>query len=240
MLYKTLLALILFTLYPRVYANTELIDYQYFKIWLNCDTKMTEKFEYTTSKDSGSLRRSNKYQLDPEISEECQQLSSRTYGFGFDRGHLVPANHLDHSREALDRANYMTNILPQKSEMNRGAWLRTEEIIECYRDLSDLKIIGGPIWNDPFENTDLFSESHGVKVPSAFWKIVYELNQPNPKVIAWIVPNTKEAAVKNLDLYLVTPRTIESATEENFDIPEVLKDIKETISWPLPKNCDRS
>ncbi|CAK0752970.1 hypothetical protein CCP3SC5AM1_1940006 [Gammaproteobacteria bacterium] len=36
--------------------------------------------------------------------------------------------------------------------MNRGAWLMTEEIIECYRDISNLEVIGGPIWgNDEFK-----------------------------------------------------------------------------------------
>jgi endonuclease G, mitochondrial len=29
--------------------------------------------------------------------------------------------------------------------MNRGAWLRTEEIVECYRNMDELLIIGGVI-----------------------------------------------------------------------------------------------
>jgi endonuclease G len=44
----------------------------------------------------------------------------------------------------------MTNILPQAANMNRGAWLQTEEIVECYRDIDELLIIGGVIWgNNP-------------------------------------------------------------------------------------------
>jgi DNA/RNA endonuclease G (NUC1) len=39
----------------------------------------------------------------------------------------------------------MTNILPQAANMNRGTWLLTEEIIECYRDIDELLVIGGVI-----------------------------------------------------------------------------------------------
>ncbi|HIG39559.1 MAG TPA: hypothetical protein EYQ14_03340, partial [Gammaproteobacteria bacterium] len=42
-------------------------------------------------------------------------------GQRYDRGHLVPANHLDYSKKAIKQSNYMTNILPQAANMNRGA-----------------------------------------------------------------------------------------------------------------------
>ena len=65
----------------------------------------------------------------------------------------------------------MTNILPQAANMNRGAWLLTEEIVECYRDLEPLDVWGGVIWGDnPVD--DHFIESHSVKTPDAFWKII--------------------------------------------------------------------
>ena len=87
----------------------------------------------------------------------------------FDRGHLVPANHLDNSPDAIRQSNFMTNILPQASNMNRGAWLQTEEIAECYRDLEPVTVIGGAIWGDN-PRTD-FVASHGVATPDEFWKV---------------------------------------------------------------------
>lgn len=63
----------------------------------------------------------------------------------------------------------MTNILPQVAQMNRGAWLLTEEIVE-FRDIDELLVIGGVIWgNNPAD--DYFILSHGVKTPDAFWKV---------------------------------------------------------------------
>ena len=51
----------------------------------------------------------------------------------------------------------MTNILPQAANMNRGAWLLTEEITECYRDIDELLVIGGVICQHQFK-TDPFSD----------------------------------------------------------------------------------
>ena len=80
-------------------------------------------------------------------------------------------NHLDYSSAAIKATNNMTNILPQVANMNRGAWLETEEIVERYRDISELLVIGGVIWgNNPSD--DYFVKSHGVKTPDAYWKVV--------------------------------------------------------------------
>ena len=72
--------------------------------------------------------------------------------------------------------------------MNRSAWLLTEEITECYRDIDELLVIGGVIWdNNP--NDDFFTESHGVKIPDAFWKVIIR----DDRAIAWIIPNSMDA-----------------------------------------------
>ncbi|MEI6068783.1 MAG: DNA/RNA non-specific endonuclease [Methylococcaceae bacterium] len=92
----------------------------------------------------------------------------------------------------------MTNILPQAANMNRRAWLQTEEIIECYRDIDELLIIGGVIWgNNPAD--DYFVESHSVKTPDAFWNVIVRGAGQDKRVIAWIVPNNQDATRKHLD-----------------------------------------
>ncbi|TXK92768.1 DNA/RNA endonuclease G, partial [Methylococcaceae bacterium HT1] len=64
-----------------------------------------------------------RFYLDPKVPKECQQYSAKTYKAKdqrYDRGHLVPANHLDYSKTAIKASNTMTNILPQAANMNRG------------------------------------------------------------------------------------------------------------------------
>ena len=101
----------------------------------------------------------NKFALDPKIPKNCQKITAKAYGRSYDRGHQVPANHMDYSAIAIKQTNYMTNILPQAANMNRGAWLQTEKIAECYRDIAELLVIGGVIWGNN-EADDYFVKSH--------------------------------------------------------------------------------
>jgi len=119
------------------------IDYEGFTVWVDCDKRGAVKFQYNAQHDTGSFKRHKSFHIDPNVSSSCQQLSAKTYkkkGQRYDRGHLVPANHLDYSKVAIRQSNFMTNILPQAASMNRGAWLLTEEITECYRDINELLI----------------------------------------------------------------------------------------------------
>ncbi|MBK8815669.1 MAG: DNA/RNA non-specific endonuclease [Methylococcaceae bacterium] len=126
------------------------LDYEGFTLWLDCGKRGAVKFRYNAQRDTGSFKRSSRFYLNPNVPSECQQTSTKGYGNGYDRGHLVPANHLDYSDSAITASNTMTNILPQASNMNRGAWELTEEIVECYRDIDELLVIGGVIWgNNP-------------------------------------------------------------------------------------------
>jgi endonuclease G len=109
------------------------LDYEGFTIWMDCSKRGPVKFQYNAQRDTGNAKRDAYFYLDPNVPKECQQLTSKAYGHGYDRGHQTLANHLDASDMAIRQTNYMTNILPQTSQMNRGAWLGTEEIIECYR-----------------------------------------------------------------------------------------------------------
>lgn len=111
------------------------LDYEGFTVWLDCEKRGAVKFQYNAQHDTGSFPRVEKFALDPNVPAQCQQLTANAYGNKYDRGHLVPANHLDYSANAIKATNNMTNILPQAANMNRGAWLQTEEIIECYRDI---------------------------------------------------------------------------------------------------------
>jgi endonuclease G len=215
------------------------LDYQGFTIWLDCRQRAPVKFRYNAQHDAGNEARAKDFRLDSDVPKECQQTSTVAYGHGYDRGHQVPANHLDASPVALKQSNYMTNILPQTSQMNRGAWLQTEEIIECYRDIDELLVIGGVIWgNNP--NDDYFLQSHGVKTPDAFWKVIIRGAGQDESAIAWVVPNTKEATRKQLDRYLVSVDELERLIGETIPVADYAKHEKSSTSWIVPQGCNKS
>lgn len=214
------------------------LDYDGFTVWLDCAKRGPIKFRYTAQHDTGNFKRAQDFFFDPSVPAECQQKSTKAYGHGYDRGHQVPANHLDSSATAIKQTNFMTNILPQTSQMNRGAWELTEEIIECYRDIDELLVLGGVIWGSN-PNDDFFLDSHGVETPDAFWKVVVRGTGQDERVIAWLVPNTIEATRKNLDKYLVTVDEIERLTGETIPVADYAKHDKPSSSWLVPRGCNK-
>ena len=129
----------------------------------------------------------------------------------------------------------MTNILPQAANMNRGAWYRTEKIVECYRDIDELLVLGGVIWgSNPVD--DYFTASHGVATPDAFWKLII---RGKDRVMAWIIPNTPQATYSRLDQHPVPVRKLEAQVGETFaEVPDYAKDDTPEVSWLVPIGCD--
>ena len=55
--------------------------------------------------------------------------------------------------------------------MNRGAWLQSEEIIECLRVTESLYVVGGAVFDESDPRFGWFKASHNVDNPSYFWKV---------------------------------------------------------------------
>jgi endonuclease G len=221
----------------KVSDNILKLDYSGFTLWLNCTKRGAIRCQYVAQHDDGNYKRYDKFALDPKVPKECQQYSSKAYGLKYDRGHQVPANHMDYSGLAIKQTNFMTNILPQAANMNRGAWLQTEKITECYRDIAELLVIDGVIWGNN-EADDYFVKSHGVRTPDAYWKVIIRGTGADERAIAWIVPNSQDATAKRLDQYLVSVDDIENAIGEKIPVADYAKHEKLNASWQIPLGCD--
>lgn len=217
------------------------VDHEGFTLWLDCIEHGAIRFRYNAQHDTGTFPRETSYWFDPEVPPECQQLNTDTYRRGegetptYERSHLVPANHLDWSELALTQSNYMTNIVPMTATLNHGAWMATEEIVECYRDFDELLVLGGVVWGSDDSN-DYFVASHGIRTPDQFWKVVI---RGNGKTIAWLMPNSTLATRSNLDRFLVTTRKLERVIGAKIqEVPKEWRKKKPRTSWVKPFGCD--
>ncbi|MFT2112640.1 DNA/RNA non-specific endonuclease [Marinomonas sp. 2405UD68-3] len=192
----------------------------------------------------------------PNISNECQPKRLGTYKgkhgpeqVSFDRSHLIDANTFDFSATAIKQSNYMVNIAPQISYLNRDyAWKEIEERLDCYRtpeyisqDKSIL-VMAGVIWGNN-ESDDYFIDSHGVKTPDAFFKIVSFNGGPQGnKVYAWKIPNVSGSQSDNPDDFLVSVQSlvIDSGVFEIRDLVPVVDYTVSETSMPRPSVCDLS
>ena len=217
------------------------IDNDGWTVWVNCSLRSPTVFHYLTQPDNGNFARRSEYLMDPRLPQDCQARITDSFQsilgdeeIRYDVGHLVPANHMDHSRLSIFQTNYWSNLTPQSASMNRGAWLSTEEIIECYRDFVDLEVWGGAIWAGNF-STSYFTDSHRVLTPTAFWKVIIRLD--TRESMAWIIPNDF-APRSSLDQWIQSIASIEAVTGLVFDIDDKVS--PPLRSWMIEANCDKS
>lgn len=227
---------------PQARAATIItLDRGLFSLRYDCDNRTALRFAYRLTADKGNAPRPRGFELDPSLPGHCQQqLSAASYdrvAKGWDRGHLVTSNHLDHNPRSIALTHRMTNIVPQWRSFNQGVWRQTEEIAECYRDLAPVQVYGGVLYNDP--RNDHFLASHGIRTPDYFWKtLVTKDAAGRTQTLSWLFPNVP--GLGPLDSYIVSIRALEKRIGKQavgITLPYALKTRVATRSWPLPKNC---
>ena len=132
-------------------------------------------------------------------------------GSGYTRGHLVPAADMSFDQQALEQTFRFSNISPQISGFNGGVW---RELEECTRDWArfykQLVIVSGPIFEEDFGTIG----NTKVVVPSGFFKVLLDLEEPSQKAIAFLIPH----AVQDRPLmdFALTVDELEERTQLNF------------------------
>ena len=204
-------------------SNVIEVSYTGFTVWVDCARRGAVLFHYTVGADEGQNPRHSSYDIDTNVPRECQVTSTDYFQgsvpngeMAYDVGHMAPANHFDGSPELIRETNYWTNLLPQTASMNRGAWLKTEYIIECLRDETPVEVWGGPIWAGNADD-DFFVDSHGIQTPSAYWKVAIRTDTRESN--AWIIPNGR-APQSSLDEWLQSVATIEAITGHQFNVAD--------------------
>lgn len=140
-------------------------------------------------------------------------------GSGYDRGHMAP-NHViasRHGREAQLDTFLMTNISPQRPDLNRRLWQRIEEL--AAGDLVEANqaywVVTGPIFGTAPRTLPGLKR---IAIPEAFYKILIRPGSAPgaaPKVLAFIVPQTVRGE-EDLRDFLSSVRDIEARTGLDF------------------------
>lgn len=235
---------------PASAAESEIrkVVYPGFTLWLDCERRGVAIAYYEIGPDSGDIKSNHSFKFDKRHLD-CQQTSTKTYNSPedadekYDLGHIVPANHLDNDKDAYKASYFMTNVVPQNRTLNQwGAWRKTENLIECWRDESKapLKIWIGVLWGDVKTN-DHFKDSHGIVTPDAFVKLVYRPGDDGGNAIAWKLPNQSIASGKLMEHKV----SIKEAADEfdrllKFPEMDVVRKAKPAHWRNEIKNCDLS
>lgn len=223
--------------YAKVPEGTpeEIKDYEGFRVSFNKENKTPNwvAWELLGSEVDGEVSRSNNFWQDEEV-EGCPAHYDYSYS-GYDRGHMCPAADQKWSPQAMTDCFVMTNMAPQKHALNGGAWktLEDKERLWAKRD-SAIVIIAGPIYQ--YDDTERIGDA-GVRVPSAFYKVIIAPYLAEPRGIGFIYPN--ESAPGNMKNYSMTIDEVEEITGIDFffNLPDDMEQkIESTASF---KEWDR-
>lgn len=142
-----------------------------------------------------------------------QRVYSKT---GYDRGHLCPNSAIAarFGKKGQLETFLMSNISPQKPELNRKVWERLERLEEGYANkFGPIWIITGPIFD---QHTEILN--HQVEIPDAFYKILIDEDRGKVRVLPFIVPQNVTGK-EILNEFLTSVDEIEKQTGLDFFTP---------------------
>jgi endonuclease G len=138
-------------------------------------------------------------------------------GTGYDRGHLVRSEDRTRSRVDNDATFLLSNVLPQRHDLNGGPWLRLEDACRAMaqHEGHQLYIVAGGVF--PSKPTTI---GHGVAVPTAVWKVVVvlapgqgpEAVTTSTRTIAVVMPNSEGILEQPWTSYVTTIAAVERVT----------------------------
>ena len=101
---------------------------------------------------------------------EASDYTSASSTSDYDRGHQAPLGSFKNSVYA-SQTNHLSNITPQKANLNRGPWVKLENNIRTFVQANRLAyVMTGPLYERDMADLPKANEEH--KVPSGYWKVV--------------------------------------------------------------------
>lgn len=152
---------------------------------------------------------------------------------GYDRGHMAPNYAIDSvfGQRAQQETFLMSNIVPQRPELNQGPWKELEQIVanRYLKDYQELWVITGPIYREPVQRLP-----SGVAIPVAFYKVIVDAVEPTGIRALALILEQDVADSSQMNRHLVSIDEVEVAT--GLDFLSLLDDAAETaLEADLPK-----
>ena len=150
------------------------------------------------SADVVDAQRVNAFRTDPRLPIDQNPSCDDYAGSGFDRGHTVPRSDMNRSLTAMVNTFFLTNMTPQRPNVNQGTWARLEDWVRAWAKLSGwVHVISGSVFDDDDDqqpddpaNAQLSQGSSGVGVPSHYYKIIIRETTPGQvEAITLLIPN---------------------------------------------------
>jgi endonuclease G, mitochondrial len=157
-------------------AGNRLVRRQSFVLSNNGGTKFADWAAYVVTPATFGPSRERDWRADPSLPE-AETLEPDDYrgahaALGTDRGHQVPLASFAGTGD-WRATNFLSNVTPQKSAMNRGPWARLESAVRrlaASPRINAVHVVTGPLFEREMPRLPNADEPHSI--PSGFWKVV--------------------------------------------------------------------
>ena len=200
----------------------QIIDNGFIRICYSYDLKAPKAVSYVLQGDlvnEVNIEERPYFKSEQTISSEYRAYYADYTNSGYDRGHLAPDAAFDWSQESLNAVYTLANIIPQARKVNRYTWTKAERyarFVAVQRtSVNVLNVV-------KYESTPKRIGSHGISVPSGYYKVLYSDDQSYTKCLYYKNDNnitTSEDKLRNHEVNcdeLYPPKPI---TDFSFLIP---------------------
>ncbi|WP_440030363.1 DNA/RNA non-specific endonuclease [Chromobacterium amazonense] len=148
----------------------------------NKTTKFADWVAYKITRDSILGGQSRNWKADPELSP-TDSLSPSDYtganaSLKVDRGHQAPLSGLA-GRTDSETLNYLSNITPQKAELNQGPWEKLEsqeKNLLSDPSVNEVYVVTGPLYERYVGTLPGTNKQH--TIPSGYFKVIFINGNP--------------------------------------------------------------
>lgn len=107
--------------------------------------------------------------LEPDETLEEEDYEHAHDTLDTNRGHQAPLASFRGTGQG-DQANYLSNVTPQKADLNQGPWEELEDAVRAVAREDTVWVLTGPLYGDEMPPLPSAEEEH--RIPSAYWKVV--------------------------------------------------------------------
>ncbi len=224
---------------PSMTKDHEYVHHHYFDLSYSEKHEEAEWVAYVITRDRLNGPKQHRYDyfdVDPNIPGGSAQHHDYS-GSGYTRGHLAAAADMAFDPIAEQECFYMSNMTPQVKQFNDGIWRELEEDVRDWgRRFKKVYIVTGPVLTTGIIGR--IGKTSKVSVPSLYYKVILDADQPELKGIGFIIPN----ALSDLPLgnFMVSIDSIEHLTGIDFfngksknSIIEELESRVDPLLWPI-------
>ena len=176
-----------------------LLIHDIFVISFNLEKKLPSWTAYKLSPALvwGKLKAERKYTADPLLNFGSSLTYKDWTGAsncdgrvkqGYDKAHLAPLGSFKSSPFAY-QAQYLTNIAPQRRNLNQGPWRVLEEKVRVFvKKGNEVKILTGPLYRKKIAPCWRAVQGKITQVPSHYWKLIAFKNKSKIKACTVLMP----------------------------------------------------